>query len=77
MNIKAMWKNGNLCFKDFVVVKEKETFWGVYEISVLSYTPCGELITSGETLDKAAKKAKLLQIGYNICRDNIRDTYSI
>lgn len=73
MNIKATWKNGKLFFKNFVIVKEKETFWGVYERAIPSYYPIGDLITSGETLDKAAKKAKLLQIGYNICKDNFDD----
>lgn len=73
MKIEGIWKNGNLCFKDFIVVKEKDSFWGVYEISVLNYAPLGKLITSGETLNRAAKKAKLLQIGYNICRDNLID----
>lgn len=77
MEIKATWKNDNLCFKNFVVVKEKDTFWGVYERAILSYDPIGELITSGKTLDKASKKAKLLQIGYDMCRENIRDIYSI
>jgi hypothetical protein len=77
MNIEATWKNGNLCFKDFVVVKESETFYGVYERSLMSCAPGGELITSGETLDRAAKKAKLLQIGYDICRDNVRHSYYI
>lgn len=77
MSVDSEFINGNLCFKNFVIVRKKETFYGVYERSILSHAPCGELITSGETLDKAARKAKLLQIGYDMCRDNMRDAYFI
>ena len=75
MSIKVTWKNNTLCFNDFVVVKESETFYGVYERSLMSYSPSGNLITSGRTLKNAAKKAQLLQIGYNICKEKNDDNY--
>lgn len=70
MKVSSRFVNGNLCFKDFIVVRESPRFYGVYELSVPDFIPMGGLITSGETLDKAAAKAKLLQIGYDVCRNN-------
>lgn len=58
-------ENGNVVFDRFIVKKESENFYGVYT----HY--CGTivaLITSGTTKDSACKKAKLLQIGFDIGR---------
>jgi hypothetical protein len=66
--VKAQFVGGNLCFRNFIVKKESDSFYGVYEKSCLDNYPLGGLITSADSMNKAAKKAKLLQIGYNICR---------
>lgn len=68
MEIKAYWENGLLVFKNVAVKKESETFYGVYRYSRWDKKIYGELITSGETLNSASKKAKLIEIGYEMCR---------
>ena len=60
----------SVVFKDFVVTKRKEDFYEVYRNwfyfdERLKGTP----ITSSSTLDKACKKAKLLQIGYDLAKE--------
>lgn len=52
-----------LAFNDFLVIKQSDSFYGVY--SRYSYP---NVITSGTTMKKASKKAKLLQIGFNEAR---------
>lgn len=64
---EAKMIDGNLYFRNFMVQKESENFYGVYESFCNS--KCGELITSGVSMESASKKAKLLQIGYDIRRD--------
>ena len=59
-------RNGNIVFDRFIVKKESENFYGVYEHF---YGSTNSLITSGTTKDSACKKAKLLQIGFNIGSD--------
>lgn len=66
-NPEAKIINGKLYFQDFMVQKKSENFYGVYESFL--YTKCGELITSGTTMGSAAKKAKLLQIGYDLKKE--------
>jgi hypothetical protein len=66
MNIKASINGDKLMFNDFIVIKESDNFYGVYER--YSDDKCGSIITSGTTSDNASKKAKLLQIGYNIAK---------
>lgn len=68
MEIKATWENDLLAFKHVAVKKESETFYGVYRYSRWDKKTYGELITSGETLNSASKKAKLIEIGYNMCQ---------
>lgn len=67
MKIKAVFttKFGKEClaFDDFMIIKESDNFYGVY----LKYR-YPTLITSGETMKDASKKAKLLQIGFNEAR---------
>ena len=60
----------NVVFRNFVVVKKKDDFFEVYR-NWFSFDErcCGESITSGATLDKACKKAKLLQIGYDLAKE--------
>lgn len=69
MKVHSYVKNGMVVFKNFVVVKKKDTYYGVHECCY--GTPCQAEITHGETLHQACKKAKLLQIGYEICLNNI------
>lgn len=65
--IKAVWKDGKLLFNHFVVKKDSDNFFGVYH----RYgSKCGPLITSDTTLKGAAKKAKLLEIGYKLGSDS-------
>ena len=63
-------KVGNkIVFKNFVVLKKSDTFYGVYQTwPYFDEYPIGEPITSGDTLLKACKKAKLLQIGFDLAR---------
>lgn len=68
MEVKAVWKNDLLVFTHVAVKKESETFYGVYRYSVWDKKTYGEVITSAETLDKASKKAKLIEIGYKMCQ---------
>jgi hypothetical protein len=64
MDIKAVIDGENMLFKDFIVVKESENFYGVYER--YSDNKSGSIITSGTTKEIACKKAKLLQTGWNL-----------
>ena len=68
MEIKAVWKNDLLVFTHVAVKKESETFYGVYRYSAWDKKVYGEVITSAETLKSASKKAKLIEIGYEMCR---------
>ena len=66
MEIKASWDNDLLVFNNVAVKKESETFYGVYRYSTWDKKTYGELITSAETLNGASKKAKLIEIGYEM-----------
>ena len=64
-------ENGDVIFKRFLVKKESNNFYGVYmhyNEDILS------LISSGTTKDSACRKAKLLQIGFDIGRGYERMT---
>ena len=61
--IEAKMVGDVLDFGCFIVKKESDNFYGVYDYVGKTQ---GELITSGSTMKKAAKKAKLLQIGFEI-----------
>lgn len=68
--------NGKVYFDNFVVVKESDKFYGVYQKWSKEYTPYNpKIITSGTTLDNACKKAKLLQIGYDLACNDLREVY--
>ena len=68
--------NGKVYFDNFVVVKESDKFYGVYQKWSKEYTSYNpKIITSGITLDNACKKAKLLQIGYDLACDDLREVY--
>lgn len=58
-----------LWFDHFCVIQKGKHFWGVYEDG--TSTP----ITSGTTLQNASKKAKLLEIGYQIGRENEKESH--
>lgn len=62
-------RNGNtIIFNNFIVLKGADNFWGVYEkYPDNSYNR--KVITSGTTCDNACKKAKLLQIGYDLAKE--------
>lgn len=64
---EAKMIDGKLYFRNFMVQKESDNFYGVYES--FHNSKCGEVITSGESMESASKKAKLLQIGYDLRRD--------
>ena len=70
--IKATWQNKKLVFGHFLVKRESPEFVGVYE-------RCGlrgiRLITSAPTLTAAAKKAKLLEMGYRMGYNDAKDIY--
>ena len=64
-------------FDNFVVAKESDTFYGVYQKFSkywLGYNK-NNLITSGATKESACKKAKLLQIGYDIGLSDARERF--
>lgn len=73
MKIKASWKNDLLVFTNVAVKKESETFYGVYEYSAIDKKTYGKAITSATTLSSAAKKAKLIEIGYKMCSSDMYD----
>jgi hypothetical protein len=61
--IKATLKDGKLIFRHFIVKKESDHFVGVYH----RYgSKCGPLIASDTTLKGAARKAKLLEMGWRM-----------
>ena len=68
MKIEAKEINGDLFFRNFAVKKESDNFYSVCEYDRFSNVIFSAPITSGVTRDSAAKKAKLLQTGYNIAR---------
>ena len=54
--------NGRIEFDNFTVVKRSDYYFSVLDAF-------GQEVTSGKSLDNAAKKAKLLQIGFNMGKD--------
>lgn len=67
MKVKSEIIDEKVYFDNYVVVKESDTFYGVYQRFSrhwYSYNK-NNLITSGTTMDSACKKAKLLQLGYD------------
>lgn len=54
-------ENGRMEFDHFIVTKKGNNYFAVLDGS-------SEEITSGKSLDSAAKKAKLLEMGFNIGR---------
>lgn len=73
MNVKSELLDGKIYFDNYVVVKESDTFYAVYPRFSKNFLPYNKnyLITSGTTKDSACKKAKLLQIGYDMARDDM------
>jgi hypothetical protein len=70
--IKEMWKDGKLIFGHFIVKKESDHFVGVYQ----RYgSKCGPLVTSDTALKGAAKKAKLLESGWQLGEKDATDCY--
>lgn len=59
-----MLPDGSIRFDNFAVRREKDDFYGVYAI----YNE--NIVTGGETLKDACQKAKMLQIGYNLARED-------
>ena len=74
VKIKAVWKNNQLVFKNFIVKKESDNFVGVYSRG--GQYCAGHLITSATTLKQAAQKAKLLELGYAIGYQDAKDIYT-
>lgn len=72
MKVNSEMVDGKIYFDNFVVIKESNTFWGVYKRLFMCHYDKNSLITSGPTKDKACKKAKMLQIGYDMALNNTR-----
>ena len=70
MKVPSAWRGDKLCFKHFIVQKDSETFYGVYRCLMFDNRPYGNVITSAKTMKAAARKAKLLEIGYCEGRDD-------
>ena len=66
MKIESKVVGGKISFGNFIVVEEEDAY-GVYETEQ-EYSDIFKLpiLTSGKTLREACKKAKLIQIGFNI-----------
>lgn len=71
MKVNSEMKDGKILFDNFIVVKESENFWGVYKRLFMCHYDKNSVITSGPTKDNACKKAKMLQIGYDMSLDDI------
>lgn len=70
MKVHSYVHDGNVIFDNFIVVKRSDNHYGVYE-KLLYDKPYFDIeITHGTTLHDACKKAKLLQIGYQIAKSN-------
>lgn len=74
MKVLSTKINDTVYFTNFIVVKESENFYGVYEKG-WDNKKFGNVITSGTSLNNACKKAKLLQIGHNIAKENFTNYY--
>ena len=61
-NIRAKKTKDGVKFSHYAVVKKSDAYFAVCDAS-------GTEITSGTSLEKACKKAKLLEIGYMQARD--------
>ena len=55
-------ESGRMDFDNFTVVKRSDYYFSVLDAF-------GQEVTSGKSFDNAAKKAKLLQIGFNMGKD--------
>lgn len=66
MKINSKVVGGKISFGNFIVVEEEDVY-GVYETEQ-EYSDNFKLpmLTSGNTLRDACKKARLLQVGFNI-----------
>lgn len=71
MKTKTVWKNGLLVFNNVAIRKERETFYGVYRYSLCDDKVYGNLITHADSLNHACKKAQLIEVGYEMCKNNI------
>jgi len=71
--VKSKKINNIIYFDNYVVVKESDNFYAVYARYSLYWLPYNKSypITSATTHKMACKKAKLLQIGYNMALDNM------
>lgn len=73
MKVESKIIDGKIYFDNFVVVKESDTFYGVYKKFLKNWLPYDKnnIVTSATTKDSACKKAKLLQMGYNMALDDM------
>lgn len=67
-------KDGTLMFDNFAVIKKGKCYYAVVYAWYGEINPNIEY-TSGPTLNSAAKKAKLLQMGYNERKSMEDDEY--
>ena len=71
--VTANWKDKQLVFDHFIVKRESPHFVGVYHRGGAQY---GQPITSAPTLPLAARKAKLLELGYSLGYKDAKECYS-
>ena len=71
MKVDSRAAGDRIIFRNFIVVPKKDTYFGVHEKGLLCDDPVGPELTHGVTLQAASKKAKLLQIGYDLHRENM------
>lgn len=73
MKVESKMIDGKIYFDNFVVVKESDTFYGVYQKFLKHYHSYNKnnIVTSATTKDGACKKAKLLQMGYDMALDDM------
>lgn len=73
MKVESKVIDGKIYFNNYVVVKESDTFYGVYQKFSRFYLPYNKnyIVTSGITKDDACKKAKLLQMGYDMALNDM------
>lgn len=58
--------NGRIEFNNFTVVKRSDNYFSVLDAF-------GHEVISGKSFDNVVKKAKLLQIGFNIGKDRYKN----
>lgn len=72
MKVNSEMRNGKLYFDHFLVRQESDYMYSIYQRWPMSDDRFGKVVSSSESFNGAAKKAKLMEIGYQIAMENIR-----